>query len=352
MKCRLNGVRDYRVLRSGLLFPLQLLNTCTREEAAPLLRSESYCISDRQGDMKRSAMCKVCLHVSMLCLLTATSGLFIWTLFSALQVSIPHMRLSCSNASSTNASGIRLYVGVISTAGNVQKRMVIRKTWGSDSQLQRLVFVVANPTQNATLLSSLLDEAADFNDLIILGQIEESYFNITYQTLEIFRSAYAYHGPITHVMKCDDDSYLHVAKLLTFLAAHPSNLTYLGRMEAGYFPHRDPKDFWYVSKDEWPDDNSSNLTWAHGSGYIVTKDLAMLLASGTAYRCSLGRLFRLEDVAVGHWLHCLQEEKQWSIHKVHNPHINLLGCAHGDVISHHLTPDQMQCMFAANGGCC
>lgn len=86
--------------------------------------------------------------------------------------------------------------------------MAIRQTWGSAASLGHVVFVLT------TFWRVLRQEAMRFRDLIWVGHIMENYYNITYQTQELFRSAYAYSGHVTHVMKCNDDSYVHVDKLV------------------------------------------------------------------------------------------------------------------------------------------
>lgn len=248
-------------------------------------------------------------------------------------------------------SSIRLYVGVVSGAANRAKRYIIRKTWGSDSRLERVVFVIARPAGGASLLSSIRQEAMRYRDIILLGHVEEHYFNITYQTLEVYRSAFAYGQPLTHVMKCDDDSYIHVSRLLDLLAAHPHNRTFVGNINPVYIPHRNMGSKWYIPKEEWSADQA-NITWANGPGHVVTGDIASELAAGAAVQCMPGKLFKLEDIATGMWLHCLAKEQGWLLNTVSDKRFNGDGCAEGDIVSHYRNPSQMACMFAANGACC
>ena len=73
-------------------------------------------------------------------------------------------------------------------------------------------------------------EAADFKDVVVLPHTWESYFNITHQTLEMCRIA-AMDASITHLVKVDDDSYVHMARLLIKLRKMPREKLFFGYME-------------------------------------------------------------------------------------------------------------------------
>ena len=73
-------------------------------------------------------------------------------------------------------------------------------------------------------------EAADYEDLVVLPHTWESYFNITHQTLEMCRMA-AVDPSVTHLVKVDDDSYVHMARLLIKVKKMPREKLFLGYME-------------------------------------------------------------------------------------------------------------------------
>lgn len=247
-----------------------------------------------------------------------------------------------------------VYVGVLSGSTNTQKRMAIRRSWGSDPRLQRVVFVVANPIGNSSLLEVIRKEALQYQDLILLSYIEEHYFNLAYQTLEIFRSAYAFGRPITHVMKCDDDSYVHVSRLLELLAVHPWERTLVGHLTPYFVAIRQPGHKWYLSKEEWPADRT-DVPYPNGPGYLVTKDLANELAAGAAVKCMPGKFLKFEDVAMGLWIDCLRKQRNLYVNAVSDGRFNadvLNSCTDQDIVSHYRTPQQMLCMFDRGGTCC
>jgi hypothetical protein len=255
-----------------------------------------------------------------------------------------------ARAAEGSAQAVRLYVGVLSASQNREKRDAVRATWGSHPALARVVFVLARP-QNTSLLQSIRAEALEHDDIILAGHVWEHYNNITHQTLELFRSAYAYHGSITHVCKCDDDSYIHVERMLKHLDGHPFERSWAGRMEGSYVPRRDPSDKWYVTREEWPD-NVPAFKYSNGPGYVLTFDLVRLLILGGVLQCSPGpQLFKWEDVAVGSWLACLEREQNITLN-VAAGQVNLGGCSEGDLVSHYIAPATMQCMHTNRGNCC
>ena len=73
-------------------------------------------------------------------------------------------------------------------------------------------------------------EAASHQDLVVLPHIRESYYNITHQTLEMCRMA-AMEPAITHLLKVDDDSYVHIDKLMSRLKALPRDKIFAGYIE-------------------------------------------------------------------------------------------------------------------------
>jgi hypothetical protein len=246
-------------------------------------------------------------------------------------------------------NNLRVFVGVLSLSVNQDKRAAIRETWGSDPRLSRVVFILSKPREKG-ITEAVHQEILRHNDVVVVGHVLEHYFNITHQTLELFRTAYAFHGNITHVLKCDDDSYIHVGRLLSLLTPLPHHYTWAGAINRGYTPNRDPKSKWFVSKVEWAEDHSS-MYWSHGPGYVLTMDLARLLSAGAVSQCMPEPLFKLEDIAIGSWLTCLEMKQHLNITKVRS-RVNLLGCAPADIISHYMSPNQMRCMFKQNGMCC
>ncbi|EFN56752.1 hypothetical protein CHLNCDRAFT_144204 [Chlorella variabilis] len=245
--------------------------------------------------------------------------------------------------------GVRLYVGVLSAAARREARDAIRATWGAHPAAYRTRFFLARPA-NDTLFAEVRAEAVQKRDMVVLGHVTEAYANISHQTLEVMRVAAADPGT-THVLKTDDDSYVHLDRLLRRLPSLPRERLFFGNIEnPGGKPHREPGHQWFVSREEWPSERYP--PWAHGAGYVLSADLAAEVASGTAYAASVGgHLFRFEDVALGGWLEWAAERGGFKIRLVADRRFNFGGCHHGDLVSHYIQPRQQLCMWAQEGRC-
>ncbi|KAL0024195.1 hypothetical protein WJX77_006452 [Trebouxia sp. C0004] len=244
---------------------------------------------------------------------------------------------------------IKVFIGVLTGSANTEQRHAVRKTWALEAKGHRVVFFSAVP-RNETLFDLLRREAAEYQDVVVLPNIHESYFNITHQTLEMCRMA-AMDPAVSHLLKVDDDSYVHVTKLIARLKALPREKMFAGYMEkTGGKPHRDPANRWHVPVEEWPWETYP--AWAHGAGYVVTKDLVHEIAAGAAMKIQNHTLFRLEDISMGAWVEYVSKEKGWNVQLVKDKRFNFNGCLGNDLVSHYIQALQMRCMYKNNGKCC
>ncbi|KAL4443993.1 hypothetical protein ABPG75_011730 [Micractinium tetrahymenae] len=244
---------------------------------------------------------------------------------------------------------IRLFVGVLSAGDRRDRRDAIRATWGTHPGAYRVRFFLGRPA-NETVFEAVRAEAVERRDMVVLGHITEHYHNITHQTLEVMRFAAA-DPAVTHVLKTDDDSYVHFDRLLHCLAGTYRERLFLGYIEnPGGRPHRNTDHPWYVSREEWPEERFP--PWAHGAGYVLTADLAAELAPGTAFAASEGgHLFKLEDIALAGWLEWAAQRRGFKVHLVVDKRFNYEGCRFGDLVSHYMKPEQLRCMWERQGHC-
>ncbi len=56
----------------------------------------------------------------------------------------------------------------------------------------------------------------------------------------------------TSFNQVDDDTYVNAQRLVDELTAAPKQAMFMGYMEYKSHPHRDPKNQWFVSKEDWP----------------------------------------------------------------------------------------------------
>lgn len=119
---------------------------------------------------------------------------------------------------------------------------------------------------------------------------------------------------------------------------------------AGDKPHREESHQWHVPWDEWPWETFP--AWAHGAGYVITKDFVNEIAAGAAMKIQNHTLFRLEDISMGAWVEFVSKEKGWYVQRVKDRHFNFNGCSSNDLVSHYIQAQQMYCMYKHDGQCC
>ncbi|KAG6534862.1 hypothetical protein ZIOFF_008768 [Zingiber officinale] len=194
---------------------------------------------------------------------------------------------------------VKLFIGVFSTANNFRHRMAIRRTWKQYEAIRS-------------------------------GSVAVQFFvGLT----NIISAKY--------VMKTDDDSFVRVDELLTELEEEKATRGLLyGRINNDSQPHRNEDSKWYISPEEWPEENYP--TWAHGPGYIVSCDIAKAVYK--QYREGHLKMFKLEDVAMGIWIEDMKKGGM-SIAYVDDRRIDSDGCANGYVVAHYQQPRQMLCLW-------
>lgn len=159
---------------------------------------------------------------------------------------------------------------VISTAGDVDRRMMIRSTW------MRLFqdlpfdgrFVVSNPGPQWTQAVAL--ENRTFGDMIVLDHIQEDDITAnTIKTLEFYKWLIAHDKKYEFVTKLDTDLWLNARGFWDrFLAPRLSDQT--GVFKATV--NRTVIGELFYSKN-------NDLVFPHGAMYTVTWDMIQLLAS-------------------------------------------------------------------------
>jgi hypothetical protein len=240
-----------------------------------------------------------------------------------------------------------IFVGVLSSAANVQARQAIRETWGADSRLLRVVFVTLRPASNNTL-AQLQAEAVQHGDLLVVSDISDNYYNITYATIAVFKAAVAMGPPVKFVLKTDDDCYIRVPKLLDALHDAPLQLTYAGYPLKPARLHRSGK--YAITWSMWPG-NNTKVIYAWGAGYVLSIDLARMIAAGAPHQLT-PQMVQIEDMAVGLWVEGLAQQHNLTIN-YHYFHYNM-SCDAEAVASHlkEKTGAKLRCIHQRQGQCC
>lgn len=114
--------------------------------------------------------------------------------------------------------------------------------------------------------------------------------------------------PAKYIMKTDDDAFVRIDEVLSSLKGKAANGLLYGLISFESAPHRDKDSKWYISTEvsiliktsllyewyfalwldfdilfihvfkEWP--HASYPPWAHGPGYIISRDIAKFIVRG------------------------------------------------------------------------
>ena len=185
----------------------------------------------------------------------------------------------------------RLVVGVLSN--NATMRQAIRATWGASLRQDRqLFFLIAN--QN---FASIADEYERENDLLWLD-MENDYYKLTYMTAAMLAIVHRY-LPYTHVLKTDDDCYVHADRLAKHIYGLNESVHYHGHIPQLLAPIRDKNEVeakyrkYILSPEVYPEPYFP--VYGAGPGYVVTPTMNECVVR----EMSNIRYMPFEDVYVG-----------------------------------------------------
>lgn len=200
-----------------------------------------------------------------------------------------------------------LLVALPSAPKGFDKRHLVRETWFKKYQnttLATIRFVVGTLNLSDEIKNGLVAENKKYQDLILLEELLDSYGNLTRKTLYTFIWT-AYNIRFLYLLKCDDDTYPHLGRVLYELVSRRS----IHGLYWGYFLKNAP----VRREGKWADAQWSlgkyYIKFAIGGAYIISRDLINLLVNNALYL----QFFINEDVAVGSWL------APFNIERKHDP---------------------------------
>eukprot|EP00850_Spirogloea_muscicola_P007149 SM000035S13129 [mRNA] locus=s35:662104:665772:+ [translate_table: standard] len=237
-------------------------------------------------------------------------------------------------------AGAELFVGVASMPEHLDLRDAARRTW----MLEPLVhqgkvavrfFVALHASARVNL--EVRKEMELFGDVELLPHLD-TYHLITKKTVAICTFAVR-NTSAKYVMKMDDDSIIRVAEILSRVKnIHQGGSLLYGHLEGKFKPIRN-KDKWWVSREEWSKDKYK-FTWAHGPGYIFSRDIATYVCD-RAHSGKLRLKKSIEDVVFASWLLDYPKPVQF----VNTDRFVVEGCRVFYLLAHYLSADQMICMW-------
>ena len=179
--------------------------------------------------------------------------------------------------------------------------MAIRNSWGHSEQdllksRVKIVFLVGQDRQNEHE-QDLMDEALMYGD-ILQEAFVDTYANLTIKSTLLLQwfsqncNNSALNVQTQYVMKTDDDVYVNIPKLYSFVHSNEEPDLLMGKLWPNSVPIRDPQNKWFAPRymfagEKYPD-------FVSGTGYLMQHSVAQRL-----YRAALDTLFfNMEDVFV------------------------------------------------------
>lgn len=236
---------------------------------------------------------------------------------------------------------IFLLVGVFSTGNNFKRRMTLRRTWMQYESVRSGEVAVRFFTglhKNEQVNMELWKEAQMYGDIQFMPFVDY-YTLITLKTVAIctFGSKIM---PSKYIMKTDDDAFVRIDEVISSLKkSDPHGLLY-GLISFQSSPHRDKDSKWFISPKEWP--NEMYPPWAHGPGYIISRDIAKFVVRGHQERTL--QLFKLEDVAMGIWIQQYKDSGH-TVNYASDERFYNEGCDTDYVLAHYQSPRLMMCLW-------
>lgn len=234
-----------------------------------------------------------------------------------------------------------MLIGIFSTGNNFERRMALRRSWmqyeaarSGDVAVRFFIGLHKNSQVNLEL----------WKEALVYGDIQLMPFVDYYSLISLKTIAICIMGtkilPAKYIMKTDDDAFVRIDQVLTSLKEKPSNGLLYGRISLDSSPHRDRDSKWYISNEEWPHD--AYPPWAHGPGYIISRDIAKFIVRGHQERDL--KLFKLEDVAMGIWIEQFKNSGQ-EVHYMTDDRFYNAGCETDYILAHYQSPRLVLCLW-------
>ena len=194
-----------------------------------------------------------------------------------------------------------LIILVASSPQNEARRNAIRKTWArdnirSDTPRYQTYFILGADGLSEPLLKSITSESETHGD-VFLGSFVDSYRNLTRKVLRGMAWVSQVCDP-KYLLKTDDDCFVDPDILCEDLIAREESgrngtYMYLGYRIQKSPVIRDPRDRWYVRKEDYL--YSFYPPYASGFGYVISS----LAIRRFVVLATLTKPFPVEDAYVG-----------------------------------------------------
>jgi Galactosyltransferase len=148
-----------------------------------------------------------------------------------------------------------VFIAVISSSGNFDKRNTIRQTWRthlnvdyhqSSMAIVGFAFILGIPDNHVTQ-TQIEEESKTHGDIIQIG-MSDFYRNLSLKVAGLFNWLYNFCPKIDFLFKVDDDVYVNVRNLAHFVQSHNrSDPSIFGQSAGNLFPVRGTRHFsWWA----------------------------------------------------------------------------------------------------------
>lgn len=146
--------------------------------------------------------------------------------------------------------------------------------------------------------------------------------------------------PAKYIMKTDDDAFVRIDEIVSSLKGKSTKGLLYGLISFESSPDRQRDSKWYIDDEEWP--YASYPPWAHGPGYIISRDIAKFIVHSHHERDL--KLFKLEDVAMGIWIEQFKNRGQ-EVNYVTDERFYHAGCEPNYILAHYQSPRLVLCLW-------
>jgi galactosylxylosylprotein 3-beta-galactosyltransferase len=207
----------------------------------------------------------------------------------------------------------------------------MRETWLSllDINHHKVNFVIGIKSVSSSVAAKLYEENLKHKDLLLLSDLDDEYHTLTQKILFGFKTINK--SNFKYVLKCDDDSYVNIKHMTNEINKIETQSLYWG-----YF-RGDAK---VKTQGQWKEEEwnlcDNYLPYAHGGGYVLSKDLVSFVVNNMEY----WRMFNSEDVSLGAWLAAVKTTRRHDTR--FNTEYRSRGCLNTYLVMHKQSSEDMK----------
>jgi len=167
---------------------------------------------------------------------------------------------------------IKLLILITTHVSHFHEREVIRNTWGIDPKSNSArwkTYFLLGRTKNTATLKKLKYESRMFQD-IVLGDIYEDFYNLTYKVQMVFEWSLRY-CQYDYMLKGDDDVFVNMPKVFDYIQSTdtPRTELYAGNVQYQAIVLRTGK--YGIDKQEFK--KKIYPRYCSGGGFLLSRDI-------------------------------------------------------------------------------